>query len=190
MTDERRPPRFPRRPPPLDIDVLRVDEDPPLTNRSSTIIPPAPRAPAEPFKLIGGRPPSYVEFQAQLGEFTQKLEGVLSSQAAVLGVQRKMALQLDGFGTTVNERFDVFHKELALLRVTVTVDHAPRLEGVEKGVEEVKELTRAQKAGAAALTTGKWGGYLVLAGLVARAIGKMFPQYQALIDGLLAPVGL
>lgn len=183
MSDDRPrrpPPRFPR---PVDDEpeVTRVEEDPfPLTERLP-MLPPPPKAP-EPFKLIAGRPPSYVEFQAQLGEFTQKLEAVISSQAAVLGVQRKMALQLDGFGTTVNERFDVFHQELALLRATVTGDHAPRLDKVEKTV--------ADKAKTVAIAGTKYGSYFVAVAFVARMAAKAYPQFGSVIEDLLSAVGL
>lgn len=171
MSDDRPrrpPPRFPR---PVDDEpeVTRVEEDPfPLTERLP-MLPPPPKPP-EPFKLIAGRPPSYVEFQAQLGEFTQKLEAVISSQAAVLGVQRKMALQLDGLGVTVNERFDVFHQELALLRATVTGDHAPRLDKVES--------TLGQKA-------AKGGGIAAILLIALPMLADALPKYAHFINSIL-----
>jgi hypothetical protein len=109
MTDEfgrRRPPLRPPGPPRAANDDEVVD-----------IPAPRPRAqpPREPFKnLVDGGPGSTI------GE--------------VLRIQQKMALQLDGFGVAMNSRFDLFHEELAMLRQVVTVNHAPRIEAVEKTI--------------------------------------------------------
>jgi hypothetical protein len=164
MTDDRRrpPPRFPR--PPSDPDEIFI---PPADTERSPILPPAPRVP-EPFRVLKGRESSYVELSAQIGE--------------VLSVQRKMALQLDGYGKTVNDRFDIFHRELALLRATVVGDHSPRLDAVEK--------TAAQKARGMALTGTKYGAYLTGAAVLAKLVGKAYPQFGGVIDELLAAVGL
>lgn len=177
MTDERRPPpRFPRPlgrgilPPRDEPEVTRVEEDPVPNTERLPQIPPPPRVPTEPFKLLPGRQASYVEFQAQLGDFSQKLEAVISSEAAVLGVQRKMALQLDGLGVTVNTRFDLFHEELALLRATVVGDHAPRLEAAEK--------TLGQKA-------AKGGGILAIVLLVLPMLADALPKYRHFFDAVL-----
>lgn len=178
MTDERRPPpRFPRPlgrgllPPRGDEpEVTRVEEDPIPNTERLPMIPPAPRVPVEPFRRIDGRPPSYVEFQAQLGDFSQKLEAVISSEAAVLGVQRKMALQIDGLGVTVNSRFDLFHKELALLRAVVVGDHAPRLEAAEK--------TLGQKA-------VKGGSILTLILLALPMLAEALPKYAHVFETIL-----
>lgn len=144
-----------------------MEEDPiPLTERLP-MIPPPPR---EPFKRLDGRQPSYVEFQAQLGDFSQKLEAVISSEAAVLGVQRKMALQLDGLGQTVNTRFDLFHEELALLRATVVGDHAPRIEAAEK--------TLGQKA-------AKGGGILAIVLIALPMLGEALPKYAHVFETIL-----
>lgn len=172
MSDEHpRRPRFPRPAPPpfVEPEVTRVEEDPPfpLTQRAP-IIPPPPK-PAEPFKMLQGRQPSYVEFQAQLGEFTQKLEAVISSQAAVLGVQRKLGLAIDGLGNTVNERFTVFHTELGLLRKTVTGDHAPRLNKVER--------TIGQKA-------AKGGGVLAIVAIALPMLADALPKYAHLLNAV------
>lgn len=167
MTDPRKPkpppPRFPR--PVSDApEVTRVEEDPvPLTERLP-MIPPPPR---EPFKRLDGRQPSYVEFQAQLGDFAQKLEGVISTEAAVLGNQRKLALQMDGLGTTVNARFDLFHEELALLRATVTGDHAPRLDKVER--------TIGQKA-------ARGGGILAIIAIALPMLADALPKYRNVFE--------
>ena len=173
MSDPRKPPpRFPRPVPPRDDEpeVTRVEEDPvPLTQRLPQIIPPPPRPPVEPFKRIDGRPPSYVEFQAQLGDFSQKLEAVLSSEAAVLGNQRKLALQVDGLAVTVNQRLDVFHEELALLRATVTGDHEPRLEGVER--------TLGQKA-------ARGGGIIAIIAIALPMLADALPKYRHLFEAI------
>ena len=121
-------------------------------------------------RLLPGRPPSYVEFQAQLGDFSQKLEAVISSEAAVLGVQRKLALQLDGLGQTVNQRFDLFHEELALLRATVVGDHAPRLEAAEK--------TLGQKA-------AKGGGILAIVVIALPMLAEALPKYAHVFETIL-----
>ena len=172
MTDPRKPkppPRFPR---PLfdEPEVTRVEEDAVPPTERLPVIPPPPRVPTEPFKLLPGRQASYVEFQAQLGDFSQKLEAVISSEAAVLGVQRKMALQLDGLGTTVNTRFDLFHEELALLRATVVGDHAPRLDKVES--------TIAQK-------TAKGAGIVGVVLLVLPMLADALPKYAHVFDAIL-----
>jgi hypothetical protein len=147
-----------------------VEEDQVPPTERLPVIPPPPRVPREPFKLLDGRPPSYVEFQAQLGDFSTKLEAVISSEAAVLGVQRKMALQLDGLGVTVNTRFDLFHEELALLRATVVGDHAPRIEAAEK--------TLGQKA-------AKGGGVLALILIALPMLGEALPKYAHVFETIL-----
>ncbi len=169
MSDPRKPPpRFPRPVPPRDDEpeVTRVEEDPvPLTQRLPAMLPPAPRVPPEPFRKLDGRQPSYVEFQAQLGDFSQKLEAVISSEAAVLGVQRKLALQIDGLG----QRFDVFHRELALLRATVTGDHEGRIETVER--------TLGQKA-------ARGGGILALIAIALPMLADALPKYRHIFDAI------
>lgn len=173
MSDPRKPPpRFPRPVPPRDDEpeVTRVEEDPvPLTQRLPAMLPPAPRVPPEPFRKLDGRQPSYVEFQAQLGDFSQKLEAVISSEAAVLGVQRKMAVQLDGLQTTVNQRFDIFHRELALLRETVTGDHEGRIETVER--------TLGQKA-------ARGGGILAIIAIALPMLADALPKYRHIFDAI------
>lgn len=168
MSEPRKPPpRFPR-PVRDEPEVTRVEEDPiPLTERFP-VIPPPPR-PIEPFRKLDGRPPSYVEFQAQLGDFSQKLEAVISTEAAVLGNQRKLALQMDGLGVAVNARFDLFHEELALLRATVTGDHAPRLETVERSL--------GQKA-------ARGGGIVAIIAIALPMLADALPKYRDLFDAI------
>jgi hypothetical protein len=153
--------------------VTRVEEDGVPPTERLPMIPPAPRVPTEPFKLLPGRQASYVEFQAQLGDFSQKLEAVISSEAAVLGVQRKMALQIDGLGVTVNQRFDLFHKELALLRAVVVGDHEPRIEAAEK--------TLGQKA---ARTSGVLAIVLIVLPMLAEALPKYRHVFETILGAL------
>jgi hypothetical protein len=168
MNDKPRwPPRFPR---PRDDEpkVTRVDEDPiPLTERVATMLPPPPR---EPFKRLDGRQPSYVEFSAALQDFQQRVASIATSQDAVLGTQRKLALQMDGLNSTINQRFNIFHEELAMLRQTVTGDHAPRIDKVE--------TTLGQKA-------AKGGGILAVVLLVLPMLAEALPKYAHIFDSLL-----
>jgi hypothetical protein len=176
VSEGRPPPRFPR---PLgrgilpprqgDPEVTRVEEDQVPPTERLPVIPPPPRVPTEPFKLLPGRQASYVEFQAQLGDFSQKLEAVISSEAAVLGVQRKMALQLDGLGVAVNTRFDIFHEELALLRAQVVGDHGPRLDKVESTV--------GQKV-------AKGGGIVGIVLLALPMLAEALPKYRHIFEAI------
>lgn len=110
MTDERKrpPPRFPR-PPSPDDEIAYV---PPDTERSGA----KPMPQAEPFKLLTA-PKWAVALEKKFDDVYKR--------------QKQMALQLDGYGSQMHERFDVFHKELAMLRAVVTGDHAPRITKVE-----------------------------------------------------------
>jgi hypothetical protein len=112
-------------------------------------IPPAPPRPQEPFSRLV---PTQAE---QLRE--------------VLATQRKMALQLDGFGQAMNRRFDLFHEELAMLRSTVTESHGPRLEKVEASL--------GQKV-------AKGGGIVGLVLVAAPLLADALPRYRALIEAL------
>lgn len=180
MTDDK-----PRRPP-LPTRITRdISRDP-----DEVYVPPAPETqrlplPKNPLKLeaLTGRAPSFVEFSAQLGDFKVQLDGAVAACANTLALQRKMALQLDGFQNGINGRFDVFHQELAMLRATVTGDHAPRLDAVEKA-------SMAQRAKGVAMVGGKYAAYLTLAAVVARALGKAFPEFGAAIEGVLGAFGL
>ena len=101
----------------------------------------------------------------------------------VAAKQNKLVLMVDGLGVSMNQRFDVFHEELALLRATVTTDLAPRLGEVEK-------KTGAQKLGAVALVGTKYAGLFTIAGLVLRAVAKQWPEFGGLIEGVLGAAGL
>ena len=185
MTDETRrkpPPRVPR---PDDPEVVRVDEEsPPDTDKIPVPLPaprrlPPMRPPAKeptPLQIMKGRDSSYVELAAQLAT-------VIASQEMILSTQRKMALQLDGYGQAVNQRFDIFHRELALIRATVTGDHAPRLDAVEK-------LSASQRARAAALVGGKYTGLALGGAFLLRAVGKAYPELGQVIESVLGVVGL
>lgn len=172
--------------PPLPARVTRdITRDP-----DEVFIPPAPETqrlplPKNPLKLdvLHGRQPSFVEFSAQLGDFKVQLDGAVVAVSTVLATQRKMALQLDGFQNGLNGRFDVFHQELAMLRATVTGDHAPRLDAVEKA-------TVGQRMKVGAILGGKYAAYLTLAAVVLRAAGKAFPEFGQAIEGFLGAFGL
>jgi hypothetical protein len=88
----------------------------------------------------------------------------------VLATQRKMALQLDGFGQAMNRRFDIFHEELAMLRTTVHTDHAPRIDKVE--------LTMGQKA-------ARGGGLLGIAIVALPLLSDVLPKWKGLFDAIL-----
>jgi hypothetical protein len=179
MTDEvkpRKPPRLPVRVT-RDIsgDVLDPDEvfvpPPPDTDRSG-FIPKPPKA-EEPFRLV--TPPR----RADLGE----------QIADVLKTQRQMALQLDGYGSALNQRFDLFHEELAIVRhdqarlvELVEKDHAPRIDAVEKTVQ--------QKAKGFALKGGKYAAYLTAGSVLARLVAKAYPQFGDAIESFLGALGL
>lgn len=73
--------------------------------------------------------------------FSKLVQTPAEQMREVVSTQRKMALQLDGFGQAMNRRFDLFHEELALtsarveqVHAIVTADHAPRLEKAEKSL--------------------------------------------------------
>ena len=148
MTEERKPPpRFRRPSELLDDEVVEI---PPETERSF------PRVRPEPFSRLVQTP--------------------AEQSREVLATQRKMALQLDGFGQTMNRRFDLFHEELALQRADlvvvrnlVTADHEQRLGKVEK--------TLGQKA-------AKGGGILGIVLIAAPLLAEALPKYRALIESI------
>jgi len=94
------PPRFPR--PGDKLERFGAEDEPPETQRE-VIVPPPPRLPLprEPFKLVKGRAESYVELSAQIADIGTRLEAVVSSQAVLIGLSRKQALQIDGLGSIV-----------------------------------------------------------------------------------------
>lgn len=145
MTEERKPPPRFRRPSELRDDEVVEVPPAPDTERSF------PRArPPEPFNKLVQTPAETVR--------------------EVLAVQRKMALQLDGFGQAMNRRFNIFHEELAMLRTTVTENHAPRLEKVE--------ATMGQKV-------AKGGGVLGILLLAGPLLADALPKYRSLIESIL-----
>jgi hypothetical protein len=143
MTDEpKKPPRF-RRPSELrDDEVVEV----PPTER----VPLLPPRGSEPFAKIA--------------------RGQSEMLSEVLATQRKMALQLDGFGQAMNRRFDIFHEELAMLRTTVHADHAPRIDKVE--------LTMGQKA-------ARGGGLLGIVIVALPLLSDVLPKWKGLFDAIL-----
>lgn len=163
MSDEgkRKPPRFPR---PTDI------ERGPETERSG-FIPPPPRTPREPFRLLSVDEAPRASWLIP-AEFRDQIQKLLAGHNQILVHQRKMAQQLDGYGVVVNERFDVFHRELAMLRALVAKNDE-RLDGVER--------TLGQKVVAVGGAVGKGAVYTLLGGLLV----KVFPEYAELIGGLL-----
>jgi hypothetical protein len=183
MSDPKKPPpRFPR---PSDPEVVRVTEDEtPATERVPLPLPPPQQLPAAKpveLRLHRGRESSYVELSAQISATQQTLASVAASQTEVLAVQRKTALQVDGLGRAMNERFNIFHKELAILRARVLGDHAPRLDAAEEKAEEALQRTTAEKA----KTVAKGGGLVSLLILAGGVAAELWPQYGDLIRGIL-----
>lgn len=152
MADERKPP--PRRP--RDMHDDEVVEIPP-TER----VPRLPPRPQEPFARVA---PTQTE-----------------NIREVLAVQRKMALQLDGFGALMNRRLDLFHEELALQRATgeetnarldtllalVKGDHGPRIAKVES--------TLGQKV-------AKGGGIVGLVVVALPLLSEVLPKWAGLFE--------
>lgn len=176
---EGRPPRgpFPSSPGD-DEEEVRIDTDPapapPMVR--APIIPPPPRLPRdlppprEPFRVHdggrGGVVPPAPPRMPTLGVIRSEIEKVRN-------IQQRMAIQLDGFGVSINSRFDLFHEELALLRATVTQDHAPRLSRLERA----KQVANGASKAAAATLFGS-------------VLTELWPQYEGLIHDalrLLAP---
>lgn len=173
MTDE----RDRKKPPPL----RRVTEsDAPDTEPVpvAAFIPPPPPPVREPFKLLHGREgrPARLWTTGELGAAVEELGEQVDK---VLSTQRQMARQTDGLILSLNSRFDVLHQELALLRHTVTEDHAPRLDNVEVVVEDALPLSARAKR--IAVHGSKFAGLTLLGG----AISEFWHQYGALILELL-----
>ena len=144
MTDER-PPRPPRRP----LPSLRDDE--------VVFIPPAPDT-----ERSGPR---------KLPDVFSKLVQTPSEQMReIVATQRKMALQLDGFGQAMNRRFDLFHEELAMLRTTVTESHEPRLGKME--------ATLGQKM-------ARGGGIVGVIIVALPLLSEVLPKWKGLFDSIL-----
>lgn len=108
--------------------------------------------------------------------FSKLVQTPAEQMREVLSTQRKMALQLDGFGQAMHRRFDLFHEELALqtaalaaVRKVVTADHAPRIDKVEK--------TLGQKV-------AKGGGIAGIVLLAAPLLADVLPKYRGLIEAI------
>lgn len=110
----------------------------------------------------------------------QQLDAVALASGNTLAMQRKMALQLEGLQNVFNDRLDVFHRELALLRSVVTSDHGPRIADMEK------KITPRQ----AALIGGKYTGVALVGAFVLRIIGRAYPPSAELIESVLGFFGL
>jgi hypothetical protein len=171
VTDEgkRKPPRFPR---PVKHED---DTEPPPTERVP-VLPPPPRTPREPFRLLTvdevPRPSWLIP-----ADFREQIQKILAGHNQILTTQRNMALQLDGYGKAVNERFNIFHQELALLRAMV-VESDGRLDKVE--------LTLAQKATAVGGALTKGAALTFLGGIIT----EYWPQYARFIAGILKAAGV
>lgn len=161
MTDERRPPRRPTLLP-QEEDVVFVPEDgPPITQRA------VPRPPT-----LHSRP------------VLRAVPGALDAQyTAIQQHLSKMALQQDHVISTVNQRFDIFHEELALTRHDVS-ETARKLDELTELVKDNHEprLAKVEHTAAQALRRGGAYGGLMLLGSVA---AEAFPQWGALIRAVL-----
>lgn len=137
----------------------------------------------EPFRLIpvtdAPRPgPTMV----QIAEKLVKLDQIFDMVSQVYKRQQQVALMVDGFGSNLTRRINDVQTECALLRATQTPgDEAPL---------SVASKTRAQKARAAIVLTGKVGMYATTAAVLLRVVGKSFPEYQEAIDAFLGVFGL
>jgi len=136
---------------------------------SDEMKPPRPR---EPFLSLvdRGAPP------IPLSERLARLE--LNSDLTLKRLQQH-ALMIDGFGSTINRRFDVLHEEAALLRAYVA-------NGKGDTVLPPPKVTARQ----AAVLTGKYASYVTMAAVVLRMAAKLFPQYGDAIDSVLGVFGL
>lgn len=160
------PERPPRKPPPWTPEIVRVTEDErgPDTDRVPVPLPDPLVLPVRP--RLGSRGGMAKTTPNLLDE----VEDLKRWSRLVAENQAKMALQLDGHGTIINQRFDIFHEELALLRQTVTGDHAPRLEKVE--------LTLGQKA-------ARGGAGLAMSLVVLPMLADALPKYAHVINKIL-----
>lgn len=101
--------------------------------------------------------------------FSKLVQTPSEQMREVRDTQRKMSLQLDGFGQTMNRRFDLFHEEIAMLRHVITEDHEPRIDKVEK--------TLGQKV-------AKGGGIAGIILLAAPLLADAWPKYRWLFEML------
>jgi hypothetical protein len=135
--------------------------------------------PDRPKRPIDGEPFRLVKrTEATIGEVAGQVSALSSQVTDVQARQNKMVLMVDGLVRTVNERADVLHEEIALLRATVTADHAPRIAAVEK--------TAGQKVGGAALWAGKYGSLLYVVNAAVQAglhkAAEAWPQYADTLE--------
>lgn len=146
MSDDgpRKPPRF-RRP-----SELRDDE--------VVEVPPTERVPVFP-------PPRHEPFR----KIAPTMADVVATLDAVVKTQRNHSLQIDGFGQAMNRRFDLFHEELAILRQTVTGDHAPRIAKVES--------TMGQKV-------AKGGGIVGILIVALPLLSEVLPKWATLFQSI------
>lgn len=154
MSDDRKRP--PVRPPPREAGDDEVVEIPPTQRYGRP----------EPFRRVAATPADVVA----------RFDEVIASHREVLATQRKLALQLDGFGAAMNGRFDVLHGEVALLRhghdellALVSSNHGPRLEKVE--------TTLGQKV-------ARGGGIVGLLIVALPMLADALPKYRALFEAL------
>jgi hypothetical protein len=108
--------------------------------------------------------------------FSKLVQTPAEQMRDVRDTQRKMSLQLDGFGQTLNRRLDLFHEELALqradlaaIRKVVTGEHAKRIDDVEK--------TLGQKV-------AKGGGIVGIVLLAAPLLADVLPKYRGLFEAI------
>jgi hypothetical protein len=121
-------------------------------------------APEEPFPLQ----PSHAQLMREL-----QLSTAIATE--VLATQRKLARQGDGLLQATNARFDIFHRELALLRG-----------GQELEAEIIEEPRRGRRL---LVIAGKVGEYMALAimgALLLRALARLAP----VLEQVLTSVGL
>lgn len=150
MSDEPRRPRWPPR-------TLSDDE--------IVEVPPTERVPVNPREYPPPRPREpFAKLVRTQGEAIDE----------ILSVQRKMALQMDGFGGMMNRRFDLFHEELALQRTSIDSieqlvrgNHAPRLDKVES--------TLGQKV-------AKGGGIVGLLIVALPLLSEVLPKWASVFE--------
>lgn len=163
MSDE---PRRPPRPEPREDEVVFVPEEgAPITQRAA---PQAPRLHSRPVlrAVPGAIEAQYTAIQQHLG---------------------KMALQQDHVSSVINQRFDLFHEELALTRHDVA-ETAKKLDELAELVKDNHgpRLAKVETtAAAAAKVGGKYGGLVLLGSVVA----ELFPQWGQLIRAVLQAGG-
>jgi hypothetical protein len=142
--------------------------------------------PAEPFMLLTETPPKLPPRPTQT--VAEMLGRALELIGQTLKRQQQTAMLVDGFASAVSRRFDVLHEEMALLRVVVGRPHDGG--AAADDIDVTVERTRAQKVRGAIALTGQLASYATTVAIGLRLIGKNFPEYEAVIDGLLGLFGL